>query len=164
MTTIPDPNADKILTIHLSKPTCTWIDKDQTAAGSPEVIFIHFPSFTSKSTSRCGYPALRAYHGGSAIISKRSEAAADSRLIISSDPQHDPVELCTSETSHGPHLANTALGLYCNMETREILPFCGEDEQGECFDVAAARNQTLSARDLDGGSEGSFTRLIDWED
>jgi hypothetical protein len=50
------------------------------------------------------------------------------------------------------------------METREILPLCSEDEQGECFDVVAARNQTLSARDLDGGSEGSFTRLIDWEE
>ena len=147
-----------------SKPACTWIDKDQTPGpNTPEVIFIHFPSFKNKATSKCGYPGFRAWNSQKTIARRDEDAPVDGRLTISADPQHDPVELCESETSLGPHLANTVLGTYCNMETREVLPLCSADEEEPCFDVTAARNQTLSARALSDGSVADFTDIISWE-
>nr|XP_036575951.1 uncharacterized protein CTRU02_14088 [Colletotrichum truncatum]KAF6782607.1 hypothetical protein CTRU02_14088 [Colletotrichum truncatum] len=122
-------------------PRCTWIDADHTNNIRATMLMIGWPyNDPEKSGSpSCGYPAFRAYNGGSGIVKREGPVVGprkkDPRLIISSIPSHNATELCLSETSRGPDLVSLEEGVYCNMETRELLPLCGGDIITDCYDV-----------------------------
>ncbi|KAK5198861.1 hypothetical protein LTR20_003728 [Exophiala xenobiotica] len=45
------------------------------------------------------------------------------------------VRLCEGKTNIGPDFASLSERLYCDMDSREIHPFCEENTRGVCFDV-----------------------------
>ncbi|KAI9157914.1 Ankyrin-3 [Paramyrothecium foliicola] len=57
------------------------------------------------------------------------------RLIVTSKKGHSARKLCESETSYGPDTASIVEGLFCDMETKTLYPFCGEKTKETCFDV-----------------------------
>ncbi|KAL1878532.1 hypothetical protein VTK73DRAFT_7873 [Phialemonium thermophilum] len=131
-------------------PDCTWIDSDHTNGIQATELMIHLPSFASQDphssdpSSFCGYPALRAYNGGSEIFKKRdattADPAPDTRLVVSSISNHNATRLCDSKTSRGPDMVSLSEGVFCDMETRQTMPLCGTaaaSSAAQCFDVDA---------------------------
>lgn len=47
--------------------------------------------------------------------------------------------LCESETSHGPDFLNTAEGLLCDMDTKNLWDVCKDEQQTGCFDAERSR-------------------------
>ena len=61
--------------------------------------------------------------------------------------------ICKNRFADGPDYANSHERMYCNMATRELLPFCDEEVQTECFDFEAGGEKR------DGGNaEGFFVQ------
>lgn len=127
---------------------------------------IHWPSYVKpkngpmpSAKSLCGFPAFRAWHKfDSEPIVKRQEPKRDTRLVVTKDPQHNVTELCTHENSVGPDAVSLDQGLYCNMETRELLPLCSETATEHCF--AYVREQKLGKRGVE--PYRNYTEILMW--
>ncbi|KAJ2987614.1 hypothetical protein NUW58_g4406 [Xylaria curta] len=131
-------------------PRCTWIDGDHSNGIKAAVIGISWPSFYGKpegdGKDKCG-SSMRAWDepGGTQILSAsgiatrqlgpRQSQRSDDRLVVSHIPSHSAIEVCESETSWGPDFVSMAEGLYCNMETHEVLPLCSNSLTKGCFEV-----------------------------
>ncbi|KAK4184261.1 hypothetical protein QBC35DRAFT_535110 [Podospora australis] len=125
--------------------------------------------------SEIDYPAQPEL-GKGATSSKAKRTAPvrrvrDPRLVASNSDAHSSVELCESETSLGPDFISLAEGLYCNMETSELLPLCveGRSETEDCFHldtavVMAATNGTSThvMRGLGKREEKEYNLVLDW--
>ncbi len=162
--------------LHCRKPLCTWLDSDHTNGLKVSAIAIHFPSFSTKGAysrspiSYCGPKAFRAYRendGSGALLGKRElrgahmERATDTRLVVSSDPSHTATDLCRSETSRGPDFISTAEGLFCNMETRQVLRLCAGGVNTDC--VHMPNNSTVAMMKRDGSTtERGYTAVVNW--
>ena len=58
------------------------------------------------------------------------------RLILDDAPKgHSAVELCNSETSHGPDFANIDEGVFCSMADKTLYPICNSEVVGDCFNL-----------------------------
>ncbi|KAK4206570.1 hypothetical protein QBC37DRAFT_380961 [Rhypophila decipiens] len=153
---------------------CLWLDAD---VGT---IFIFMPRFSPVEGEKpdedvrtyVGTRGFRAYNFNDAtgeialprsLDTKKRAAAAkepDSRLVVSDRPGHSAVKLCDSDTSWGPSFVSLAEGMFCNMETRELLPLCvGELTEG-CFDVENAKAASgQRARSVEGTG---YSHVIEW--
>lgn len=56
-------------------------------------------------------------------------------LALSDHRGHSAREVCESETYRGPSLAQTEEGLFCEVGTRTLYELCGNEVEGDCFDV-----------------------------
>jgi hypothetical protein len=96
------------------------------------------------ANSLCGSPALAAYSdqaGTNKIFGRDSQKPAkrttkvDPRAVISNIEKHNATELCQHENSQGPDLVSLHEGRFCDMETRQLLPLCGNSIETNCFNV-----------------------------
>ncbi|KAM7205175.1 hypothetical protein V8F20_003312 [Naviculisporaceae sp. PSN 640] len=152
---------------------CIWLDAD---VGT---IFIYMPKFSASNeepnqdiNAYVGPEGFRAYRFNDAVeeialpqaaaLKKRAAAAkeTDTRLVISDRPGQSAVRLCDSDTSQGPSFVSLAEGMFCNMETRELLPICVGDLTEGCFDVEKAKAASgQQARSLEGTG---YSSVIEW--
>ncbi len=75
------------------------------------------------------------------------------------------VRLCEGKTNIGPDFASLSERLYCDMDTREIHPFCEENTRGVCFDpeqdTLLEMNDEASIPEVGGvQARGSKTRVV----
>ncbi|KIW50195.1 hypothetical protein PV05_11808 [Exophiala xenobiotica] len=75
------------------------------------------------------------------------------------------VRLCEGKTNIGPDFASLPERLYCDMDTREIHPFCEENTRGVCFDpeqdTLLEMNDEASIPEVGGvQARGSKTRVV----
>ncbi|KAI1131669.1 hypothetical protein F5Y10DRAFT_262046 [Nemania abortiva] len=157
-------------------PRCTWIDGDHSNGIKAAVIGISWPDFygtiEGDPMDLCG-SSLRAWDepGGTQILSTRGIVArrlgprqsqrSDDRLIVSHIPGHSAIEVCESETSWGPDFVSMAEGLYCNMETHELLPLCGNGLTKGCFEI----NGTVGAATIAVGDSKKImkpSKVVEW--
>ncbi|KAI0406548.1 hypothetical protein F4802DRAFT_613415 [Xylaria palmicola] len=159
-----------------ASPRCTWIDGDHTNGIKAAVIAIKWPDFFGSAgddlADGCG-SSLRAWDepGGTQILSpsgvaaprlgRRQSQRSDDRLIVSHFPSHSAIEVCESETSWGPDFVSMAEGLYCNMETHEVLPLCGNNLTKDCFEInGTVGAATIAATGLKKTMKP--TRVVEW--
>lgn len=139
----------------------------------PDTIEIIFPRFAKEQDDKnpaqyCGN-GLRGWKDGNDITqgpddmggnSKRSVKRAshtDERLVVSSFAGHNATKLCESETSRGPDFVSLSEGLFCDMDTREVMPLCGDDIDTECFHLD--RNQHVKR---DGVTDKNYAKVLEW--
>lgn len=95
---------------------------------------------------------------------KLKRAAWASREIVLGDAEsHSAKRLCESETSIGPDFANTAEGLFCDMGSHTLYPFCEKRVTADCFDIEF-RRLSFAARGgarLEATSK-TYERVRDW--
>ncbi|KAI1347143.1 hypothetical protein F5Y01DRAFT_330117 [Xylaria sp. FL0043] len=161
-------------------PRCTWIDGDHSNNIKAAVIGITWPDFVGTNNSmptgdgkdKCG-SSMRAWDaaGGSQILSPsgvasrqlmpRQSQRSDDRLVVSHLDSHSAIEVCESETSWGPDFVSMAEGLYCNMETHEVVPLCGNGLAKDCFHVNGTRATAHVA--VDGTRKyRKPSRIVEW--
>jgi hypothetical protein len=136
---------------------------------------IHFPSFSGRGSyssnpkSYCGPKAFRAYgsnDGSNPLLGKREVRKArrvlDTRLVVSSYPSHTATELCQSDTSRGPDFISVAEGLFCDMETRQVLQLCADGVNTSCVHMPG--NSTMALVRRDGfATEKSYSAVVRWD-
>lgn len=85
----------------------------------------------------------------------------DTRLVISSDPQHTATSLCDADRSYGPDFVSMSEGLYCDMSVKTLYPLCvpDSDATGACFEVATASLKSGGAR----MSQKAFSKILQWD-
>ncbi|KAK7705572.1 hypothetical protein SLS64_007939 [Diaporthe eres] len=166
-------------------PRCTWIDKDHSNDISVGVIAINWADFYHKDgdenpsgdgTSYCG-GSLRGWdeEGGKQLLpiektksrarNHRSSQRSDDRLVVSSLDGHNATEVCESGTSWGPDFIATAEGdggVYCNMETHEVLPICHGSITKDCFALDGGAEPAVVSR-LGKRSPRKPTDVIFWK-
>lgn len=143
------------------------------------------PAFTGMSNtapnpdlaSYLGAQGLRAYHYNDMVEElqlvvnpenptksrrrRRALAKPDNRLVISNSFSHNATELCRHQRSKGPHAVSLSEGMFCDMETRELLPLCSTNNtnRNDCFQLEERRvirtNGRIAAR-------SDFVKVIDW--
>lgn len=119
--------------------------------------------------SFCGFQPFRAYsnNDASGVIFKRGltsgtrlpKRKVDNRLVISNHPGHNATELCSSITSRGPDFVSVAEGMYCNMETRELVPICSDHIDDDCFHV---ENKAVKSNAKSFAAAKEFRKVIEW--
>ena len=136
---------------------------------------IHFPSFSGRGSyssnpkSYCGPKAFRAYRGNDGsgpLLGKREtprpKRAVDTRLVVSSDPSHTATDLCNSDTSRGPDFISVTEGLFCDMETRQLLKVCTDGVNTDCVHMPG--NSTVAVVKRDGSmTEKGYTTVVNWD-
>ncbi|POS72462.1 hypothetical protein DHEL01_v209142 [Diaporthe helianthi] len=159
-----------------TSPYCTWIDADHSNGLKAGGISIHWSGFTDAvlpvdgGKGKCDTD-FRAWdkEGGNSVISTDVKSQAerndtlDRRLIVSASDAHSAEELCRHPMSRGPNFVSITERAHCDMQTREVLPLCGDGLTTGCFDLeaAAAAVRTWTS----GGGEGdasNSTRIIYW--
>lgn len=55
--------------------------------------------------------------------------------MVSRQTGHSATGLCRSRTSWGPDSVSIEEGVFCDMETSEVLPIRKDDDAEKCFDV-----------------------------
>ncbi|PHH72999.1 hypothetical protein CDD82_5695 [Ophiocordyceps australis] len=149
------------------RPACTWLDFDGSSGIEVAKLKIHLPSFNQlklplnrkRVFSYCKWPYLQAWtvrkgfysrirrsisadsHQGSHWLQKQDRGKFHSQLVVSNQEAHNATDLCLSPTSVGPSFVSLHQGLFCDMETRQLLPLCMPNLNGtqECFDMRAKR-------------------------
>ncbi|KAK0665236.1 hypothetical protein QBC41DRAFT_359048 [Cercophora samala] len=97
---------------------------------------------------------------GRQAMKKRTIRKLDPRLVISNSPLQKASELCESETSYGPDFVSLVEGMYCNMETSELLPLCTEELQTGCFHLD---QKTHVKRDgIVSENQKEYEHILDW--
>ncbi|VBB76675.1 Putative protein of unknown function [Podospora comata] len=114
-----------------------WVETDYTSGDSSSVVI-----------------------AGRQIIKKRTVRKLDPRLVISNSPFHKASELCESETSFGPDFVSLVEGMYCNMETSELLPLCTEGLQRGCFHLEQKTHVKRDGVVSEGQKE--YEHILDW--
>lgn len=149
-------------------PRCTWVG-DSSNPETPDTIRVHFPTFVKDGANDpdtnpgnyCGGRPFRTWKNGQVVPSQDSSAktkrSLHSEFVVSSFKQHKAEELCDSETSLGPDSVSTAEGLFCDMETREVLPLCGNGVDVECFELEQGAKVKR-----DGVSRKTYSKTITW--
>ncbi|KAI1311969.1 hypothetical protein F5Y03DRAFT_409128 [Xylaria venustula] len=165
---------------------CTWIDGDHTNDIQAGVIAISWPDFvgnkssppTGDGTNLCG-SSLRAWpnEGGNQILSPTGVIAArqigprksrrsDDRLVVSHLVSHNATELCLSDTSYGPDFVSISEGVYCNMETHEVMPVCDDASGGVtsgCLEINGTESPAASVA-ADGSKKATgHTHVVEWK-
>ncbi|KAM0425253.1 hypothetical protein ACHAPT_009570 [Fusarium lateritium] len=166
------------------KPTCTWIDGDKTNGLFVKAFSIHFPTFAYEpkkqySKDPKNYCRIRGFQGyrdldlkqpvpppknrKRAIGPKRRDTSG-ARVIVTKEAGYNTTELCESDTSWGPDFVSLDEGLYCDMDSRELFPVCGEEKDiVPCFDAEAMEMKygDKVARD-EIPQQKEFTEIIQW--
>lgn len=94
---------------------------------------------------------------------RQKKRAPDPRLVITDQPGHSAAELCASHNSHGPSLVSLVEGLFCNMETRELLPICAGELTEGCFEVPDAKAvHGQSANASASAQAAGYSGILDW--
>ncbi|KAJ5602091.1 hypothetical protein N7510_011625 [Penicillium lagena] len=180
MSSVPEKKQRALTSLLSSRPACTWVDADHTNGIKAGSILIHMPSFSgnhqhsNNASSYCGYPAFRAYRDsdGTGSIFKRSESApdrrhqkiaADSRLVVSDIPFHSAIDLCKASKSHGPDFVSTSEGVYCDMESREVMPVCRGDVKHNCFNLDHHVNEESRSSVADHSTRKSYSNVVKWD-
>ncbi|RSL64196.1 hypothetical protein CEP53_004140 [Fusarium sp. AF-6] len=166
------------------QPTCTWIDGDGTNGLFAKSISIHFPTFAHEPNkpyskdpkSYCGIQGLLGYqdlemrrpvpvpNNRKRAIGPHRRSASDTRVVVTKEAGYNTTDLCTSETSWGPDFVSLDEGLYCDMDSRELLSVCQEDKDVvPCFDAETMKIEygDKVARDAI-PQQKEFTEIIQW--
>lgn len=91
----------------------------------------------------------------------RAKRTPDTRLVVSSDPSHSATGLCESETSRGPDLISTVEGLFCDMETRQVLKVCAGGVETDCVHMPS--NSSLVVKRDGSTAEKGYTDVVLWD-
>lgn len=139
--------------------------------------YINMPGFSGAGepsddvNSYSGYDGLRVYQdrdgkeemglpfSDSKMLKSRSEGMGDRRLVLSNHPGHNVTELCTSASSRGPDLVSLAEGLYCDMDSREVIPICDGNVADDCFHLDG---EGVKRRDVPMAKRKTYSETIDW--
>ena len=84
----------------------------------------------------------------------------DDWLVVTDDPDHSALELCTHVRSKGPNLVNTLEGNYCHMVDKTLWPVCSNETADDCFDADSQKLfvQGIQARGV------QFNKVLDWSE
>ncbi|RTE83301.1 hypothetical protein BHE90_002158 [Fusarium euwallaceae] len=166
------------------QPTCTWIDGDGTNGLFAKSISIHFPTFAHEPNkpyskdpkSYCGIQGLLGYqdlemrrpvpvpNNRKRVIGPQRRSASDTRVVVTKEAGYNTTDLCTSETSWGPDFVSLDEGLYCDMDSRELLSVCQEDKDVvPCFDAETMKIEYGDKVERDViPQQKEFTEIIQW--
>ncbi|EEU42807.1 uncharacterized protein NECHADRAFT_84041 [Fusarium vanettenii 77-13-4] len=166
------------------QPTCTWIDGDGTNGLFAKSFSIHFPTFAhdpkkpySKTPkSYCGIHGFLGYrdlqmrqpvpvpNNSKKPVGPQRRSISGTRVILTKEAGYNTTELCTSETSWGPDFVSLDEGLYCDMDSRELLPVCHQDKDiVPCFDAKAMKVEYGDKVERDAiPQQKEFTEVIQW--
>ncbi|KAM5445194.1 hypothetical protein MaudCBS49596_007783 [Microsporum audouinii] len=140
-----------------AKTMCNGIDFGLRDEHDPNVIH----HYTKKRST-----PVRAYQ---ASVPRPEWAATD--LVISDSKHHSAKKLCMSDTSMGPDFVHIDEGLFCDMGTKVLYPFCGEDGGTQCFDMKTHTISTGPKMNIvdatsvvsdDAEEPGRYSRVHDW--
>ncbi|KAJ4228128.1 hypothetical protein NW759_004211 [Fusarium solani] len=166
------------------QPTCTWIDGDGTNGLFANSISIHFPTFAHEPNkpysknpkSYCGIQGFLGYqdlqmrrpvpvpNNRKRAIGPQRRNTSGTRVVVTKEAGYNTTELCTSEISWGPDFVSLDEGLYCDMDSRELLPVCNEDKDVvPCFDAKAMKIEYGDKVFRDEiPQQKEFTEIIQW--
>ncbi|KAJ4326676.1 hypothetical protein N0V84_002902 [Fusarium piperis] len=167
-----------------SQPTCTWIDGDGTNGLVAKSISIHFPTFAHEPNkpyskdpkSYCGIQGFLGYqdfdmrrpvpvpNNRKRTIGPQRRNTSGTQVVVSEKAGYNTTELCTSETSWGPDFVSLDEGLYCDMDSRELLLVCHDDKDVvPCFDAKTMKIEYGDKVERDASSQQKeFTEIIRW--
>lgn len=97
-------------------------------------------------------------------IGPKRRNTSDTRVVVTKEAGYNTTELCTSETSWGPDFVSLNEGLYCDMDSRELLSVCQQDKDVvPCFDAEAMQIEYGDKVERDAISQQKeFTEIIQW--
>ncbi|KAL2680618.1 hypothetical protein Neosp_008220 [[Neocosmospora] mangrovei] len=167
-----------------TKPFCTWIDGDGTNGLFVKSFRIHFPTFapdtktpySKNPKSYCGKHGFLGYrdlqmrqpvrvpNNSKKPVGPQRRSTSGTRVIVTKEAGYNTTELCTSETSWGPDFVSLDEGLYCDMDSRELLPVCHQDKDiAPCFDAKAIKVDYGDKVERDAiPQQKEFTEVIQW--
>ncbi|PHH66268.1 hypothetical protein CDD81_7861 [Ophiocordyceps australis] len=180
------------------RPACTWLDYDGSSGIQVAKLKIHLPSFNrlepplnrTEVHTYCHKPYLQAWtirndiytrirrgineqdgYQGSHWLQRRGMSKFQSQLVISNQQAHNATDLCLSPTSVGPSFVSLHQGLFCDMETRQLLPLCvpSQIETQDCFDMQEKKALMKRSQDSRLGARHEtfqyrvFEKVTQWE-
>jgi hypothetical protein len=63
-------------------------------------------------------------------------------LVVSNITSHTALDLCSSDTSWGPDFVGPD-GLFCDMETKRLMPLCSTNDVNGCIDIDGEANTAV---------------------
>lgn len=141
-------------------------------------MYLHFPDFyvadggaieNEDPAYYCSRPAMEfANDGGDAKKNKRDlrpKPANDTRLVVHESKRWTAREVCEDPNSYGPDYVSLKDGLFCNMETRELIPLCSDTVTEDCFsldDQPAAAAGAKARRRRNVLTKRGYSKVLDW--
>lgn len=129
---------------HDLAPACVWVDRHgSNGIRLPGLGFdldteVHQDYNITSVEDLCKPPFMTLEHRSEEEMAERRQLVAPtfaSQLIKSNMTDSGAaVRLCEGKFTKGPDFVSSSEKLYCEMETRQLYPFCEETLWGICFD------------------------------
>jgi hypothetical protein len=147
-----------------SRGTCVWIDRHGSNGIKIPGLSFDLTSTADETTTKiqslediCKPPFIRETPVGKMSTKRESnpDHDFDQRLVKSNSFTSSAVTLCEDWFSLGPHFVSSIEGLFCDMNTRELLPVCDQNTQGQCFndDLDEVVERTATIGDGEDGAD-----------